>query len=262
MKFTLTSDTHYGMTHKTHIIHEKFLRNLHEEIVNNGSKALIHAGDWNCNKQDQFQRTLVMFRKWLPNISIIAVRGNHCLWDYNKVPARKRQWGELQALHTQWFKDAGIHHLENDGPYIIDNTIIVGWDGWYHDINPPTNDAGQMIGNVNGVPTHLFHNQRAFHAFDKITKMDLSSYDKAIAVTHMPPWSDNPFDQSHSSNPAFLPIVKDMFDVFCTGHSHRYRNKIENDCLLLNCGSDYDKPKWLTFDTEFKDPNKDGIDEE
>jgi len=255
MKLTKTSDTHYGFSQRTHRIHETFLNNLYEEIVNNGSKALLHAGDWNCNKQDQLYRSLKMFRKYLPNIPIVTVRGNHCLWDWQKKGTRRLLWGEMQRIHAEWFKEHDIHHLENDGPVIIDNTIIVGWDGWYHDINVDSNDASQMIGNIDGQPTHYYQNRRAHKAFEKIVDMDLSMYDKVIGMTHMPPWTKGTNRLDMISNPAILPIAKEKFDIFVTGHSHDYRNRFSDGLYLINSGSDYDKPKWLTFDTEYKDPN-------
>lgn len=256
MKLTKTSDTHYGFSQKTHIIHERFLTNLYEEIINNGSRALIHAGDWNCNKQDQFERTMKMFRKYLPGIRILATRGNHCLWDHQKKGSRRMMWGEMERQHAEWFKENDIHHLENDGPVVIDNTVIVGWDGWYHDINVASNDASHMISYIEGGTAHMYHNRRAHRAFEKIVDMDLSMYDKRIAVTHMPPYTKDTGRKDMIANPMMLPIVKDKFDIFVMGHSHQYQNRIEDGCLLINCGSDYDKPKWLTFDTEYKDPKK------
>src|SRR6202453_1149605 len=165
MKGLLTSDTHYGFSQKTHRIHEKFLEHLAQVIKLNDVRFLIHSGDWSTNKQDQLERTLLMFRKYI-SIPIIAVRGNHCLWDYQKAKVRRMHWGEMQQKHAEWFKAADIHHLENQGPMTIDDHIIVGWDGWYHNVNPPTNDASQMISNIEGCPTHLFHNQRAYKAFE------------------------------------------------------------------------------------------------
>jgi predicted phosphodiesterase len=249
MKGLLTSDTHYGFSQKTHVIHEKFLKHLAEVIQLNDIKFLIHAGDWACNKQDQFERTLLMFRKHI-SIPIIAVRGNHELWDWQKVARRKMMWGEMDRKHREWFKAAGIHHLENDGPFVIGDTIIMGWDGWYHDLNPPTNDDTQMIGYIESGTAHQYHNRRAHRALDAMLQVDRSQYKTAICVTHMPVVIKSIIDAKFNANPMYFDFVKSKCEFLCMGHSHTYMNELKEGVRLLNAGSDLDRPNFLMFDTD------------
>jgi len=249
MKALLTSDTHYGYSQKTHIIHERFLKHLADVIALNDVKFLIHAGDWACNKQDQFERTLLMFRKYI-TIPILAVRGNHELWDWHKDARRKLMWGEMSRNHAEWFKAAGIHHLENDGPFTIGDTIIMGFDGWYHSWNPPTNDVGQMVSYIESATAHQYHNQRAHKALDTMLQIDRSQYKTAICVTHMPVIVKNVVDAAFNANPAYFDFIKDKCNVLCMGHSHIYMNEYREGVRLLNAGSDYDRPNFLLFDTD------------
>lgn len=244
----LTSDTHYGFSQRTHAIHEEWLEKLQDKIVSEDVRVLIHAGDWIANKQDQLPRTLNMFRKYI-KIPIVAVRGNHCLWDYSSYP-KKTPWDAMNNNHFDWFKAADIHHLEN-GPYLIENHIIVGFDGWYNNVMTPTRDVEMMVRDIQGANPMMFHNHRAHHALDNLLDMDVSHYDRSICVTHFPPFTEDDYYLPYCSNPAYFQPIKDKFDIFCTGHSHQYWNEIQDDCVILNSGSDYDKPEYIIFETEY-----------
>lgn len=256
INFLLTSDTHYGYSKNTHKLHERFLLQLQKEITFHDVKCLIHSGDWACNKQDQFERTMIMFRKYI-DIPIVAVRGNHELWDYRKdkfdpmkgemVRGRKMSWEVMDEKHKQWFKENNIHHLESGGPMVIDDVIICGFDGWYYHMNAPTNDGDMIVSHVGGATSMMYHSKRAYEALDKVLQVDTDPYRKAICVTHHTLWVDNPHYASMTGNPSFLPHIKEKFDVLTTGHSHQYRNDTEDETLILNCGSGYDKPKYIVF---------------
>lgn len=256
VKFVLTSDTHYGFNDKTHRRHENFLTTLWEAIEIDEIACVIHAGDWSVNKQDQFYRTMKMFRKYIDiRIPIVCVRGNHDFWDYAdgyKV-RHKRQWGELSRIHREWFKEMNIHHLE-EGNMVIDDVIVCGFDGWYGIGNPPTNDEAMMIGNIEGCPSMVYHSSRAYKELMRVLDTDIDSYAKAICVSHFPPFGGDyknghdPKDLRYSANPRYLDPITEKFDVFCMGHSHGRVDRIENNCRLLNCGSNYNLPRFLIFD--------------
>ena len=255
VKFLLTSDTHYGYNHKTHRIHEKFLTEIKEAIDIEEISAVIHAGDWSVNRQDQFYRTMKMFREYIdPRIPILCVRGNHDFWDYPdgyKVP-RKRLWGELANIHREWFKELNVHHLE-EGPYTVKDVIVCGFDGWYNHANPPTNDETQIIGNIEGCPAMVYHSSRAYKELCRVLDTETNGHEKSICVSHFPPFGGDKKglserDLTYSANPRYLDPITEKFDVFCVGHSHRHVDRIENNCRLLNAGSDYNLPKFLIFD--------------
>lgn len=257
MKMMLTSDTHYGHSKNTHKVHERFLKEIQQEIIHNDIKVLIHSGDWISNQQHQFERTVKMFRDAI-DIPIVAVRGNHCLWDYRKdkwddmrgimVPNRKMSWESMDARHREMFEKYNIHHLEHHGQFVIEDIVILGFDGWYYHMNAPTNDGGMIVPYVGGATSMMFHSHRAYTQLDKILAIDTEQYRKAVCVTHHPPFASSPQWEPYSANPRFLEPIKEKFDVLCTGHSHRYRNDVEGETLILNCGSGYDKPKYIIFE--------------
>ena len=248
MKLLLTSDTHYGHSAKTHQIHEKFLARLAREVNEHDVQAVIHAGDWASNRQDQFYRTMKMFRNALPGIPILAVRGNHDLWQVGKTKyARMQMHQHLMDQHQAWFKELDIHHLEN-GPKVIGDVIIMGFDGWYNLANPPTNDADRMVSNIEGVPAMTYLAGQVYKKLDDLLLTDVSAYRKSVMVTHHPPFTEDPYYLDYCANANYFQPIKDKFDVFCTGHSHHYWNETQDDCLILNSGSHYDKPKHIIFD--------------
>lgn len=256
VKFALTSDTHYGFGSKTHKFHMRFLAKLWQAIQDEGVAAVIHAGDWSCNQQHQFMRTMKMFRQYIPKeIPILAVRGNHDLWDWPdgyKVRA-KRHWGELKRIHEKWFFQHNIHHLE-EGEYVVDDVIVCGFDGWYGQANPPTNDKDMIVDNIEGCPAMIYHSSRAYKELNRVLATDTSKHAKAICVTHFPPIGGDrkngydPKDLSFSANPKYLQPIVDKFDVLCMGHSHQRVDRMHKKCRLLNCGSDYNKPEFLIFE--------------
>lgn len=249
MKFILTSDTHYGMDGKTHSKHEKFWRNIKKEIEANDVKALIWAGDLSANKQRQFSRSIEQARHHI-KIPILLVRGNHDFWDAVDAidkNAYKRSFGLLQNLHAEIFKKYDISHLEN-GPVVIKDVIIAGWDGWYGISNPPTNDDVNMFNDHEGCPMHVFMSNRAWKKFEEVLNLDVSNYRKSIAVTHFNPYVTDRKWADMCANNKFYDLIKEKYDVFCCGHNHQFKDRIEDGCRVLNSGSDYNNPKYIVFE--------------
>jgi len=251
IKLALTSDTHYGHSKNTHRIHEKFLEALAADIKTNDVKALIHAGDWTSYKQDQFKRTLAMFRKYIPaNIPIVAVRGNHDLWQggNRKKFGYIHHHGQMMQQHEEWFKANNIHHLEA-GPMQLGDVIIYGFDGWYRVAEPTTNDEIYMGWNdVEGCPIMPYLSNRAHKKLDEILAQDLSGYRASVLVTHHPSFTDDPGYEDLCANLKFFDPIVEKFDAYAVGHSHQFINQRFGKCLVLNSGSDYDKPKHLIFE--------------
>lgn len=249
VKCLLISDTHYGHSGKTHRHHLKFFEKIREEIEN-GVEIIIHAGDWTSNRQDQFRRTLVMFRKELGDIPIVCVRGNHDFWDQKKG-GRKQQskwmYGQLMQMHESWFKESNIHHLES-GAFEYKDIVIAGFDGWYGNAKAPTNDELCMVSNVEGCPTMVYLSSKAYKDLDKVLQLDFSKYRKSICVTHFPPFAGDWKGKDFSANFKFFDPITDKFDILCVGHSHMYVNRIENNTEVYNCGGHYDDPKYLIFE--------------
>jgi len=249
MKVLLTSDTHYGLNGKTHSKHSKFWKKIQKEIETQDIKVLIWAGDVAVNKQRQFKRSIEQAREHV-DIPILLVRGNHDFWDVldrKDEQAGHRGFHRLEYLHQHLFKKYDIHHLER-GPKVIDNVLFCGWDGWYGDADPPTNDAYNMFQDVQGCPMHVFMSNRAWQQFDEILAIDLTPYRASVAVTHHNPYVNDKKWEKCCANPKFYDIVKERFDYFCCGHNHQRKDNVEDSCRVLNSGSDYNDPKYLIFE--------------
>lgn len=246
VKCVLTSDTHYGLDKNTHRIHEKWLKKLAQEITDKDIKVFIHAGDWSCNKQDQFYRTMKMFRKHI-SIPIVCVRGNHDLWQYKPFEGPK-MYGEMMRTHEEWFKELNIHHLES-GPFYIDDVAIYGFDGWYYSSNPPTNDLERMnFHDIEGAPAMPYLSSRAHKKLDALLQVDTTMYRKSVLVTHHGPYTDDLKYKEFCANMNFFEPIVEKYDFFCNGHSHHFTDQVYGKCRVLNSGSDYNEPAYLVFE--------------
>lgn len=251
MKILLTSDTHYGFSHKTHKRHENFLREVKRVIEEQHVDVVLHAGDWTSMRQDQFRRTMAMFRRELgDDVIIAAVRGNHDFWDLKKggrKMQRKHLYGELMRMHQEWFEAYNIIHL-GTSTLTHEDIHIVGFDGWYGSSNPPTNDEQWMIRDVEGCPIMTYLSNKAHKDLDMLLQRDYSKYRKVICVSHFPPFSGDWKGKGMSANFNFFEPMREKFDVLCFGHSHRRVEREENGTWIYNAGSDYDQPRYLIFE--------------
>lgn len=248
MKLILTSDTHYGMDGKTHGKHDRFWRNVAKTIEAEDVKALIWAGDLASNKQRNLTRTIEHAREHV-KVPILLVRGNHDFWDaldpYDDS-AYRRHYAILDQQHKILFGKHGVVHLE-DGPFVIDDVIFCGWDGWYGG-TPNTNDARNMFNDVEGCPMHVFMSNRAWRKFDEVMAVDVEKYRAAVAVSHFNPYCTDRKWADMCANEKFYDMVKEKFDVFCCGHNHQGKDRVEDGCRVLNSGSDYNDPKFILFE--------------
>lgn len=190
-----------------------------------------------------------MFRHHI-DIPILAVRGNHDLWQ--RKPFRYPsywQYAEMMRHHKEWFAEFNIHHLENN-PFVIDDVLIAGFDGWYNVTNPPSNDQEMVrFKDVEGCPIMSYLSNKAYKDLDGVLALDDSPYRASVLVTHHPPFVDDPFWALMSANPNYLQPIKDKFDVLCVGHSHQYRDDIEDGCRILNAGAKYNSvPRKIIFE--------------
>lgn len=260
IKFLLTSDTHFGHSKNTGRIHEKFLKLCNSKIELEKVSAVIHAGDWASYKQDQFYKTLKMFRKAL-SVPIATVRGNHDFWSPGLSLSKKNRleksgestesykplYGQLCLQHAEWFKEFDIIHLE-EKLLVIDDVIVLGFDGWYYKDRPPTNDDLFIRNNIEGAWFHTYLANRAHKQLEKILDTDTSQYRAAICVTHMPSFAPDPIGIHFCANPKYVDFLSEKFDVVCMGHSHQYTDTIINGCRFINSGSHYDMPVAKVFE--------------
>jgi len=264
MKIALTSDTHYGHSHRTHKVHEKFLKKLADEDFD----VLVHTGDWISCRQHELPRTFKMFREALGNKPILTVFGNHDLWDmdnwYHHNPKkvnrfsshynRKKSYRSMIVDHHNWMEEYNIHHLAWNPYQFEEDVMFYGFDGWYYDLPLKSNDPNFMPRLVDGnAPIDMFLSNEAHKALDGI--LEKQAKHKAnnphfthIMCTHHPSYTFNPMYEFMCANPRFMEPICGQFDVLLVGHSHQQEDWKKDKCRIVNCGADYDLPKYAIIE--------------
>lgn len=252
MKILSTTDNHYGFTHKTHNILEKFYTDLYQLGKKEGINVLVNAGDWAITKQKQLKNHFELIRKCCPDFIIIGVLGNHDFWTrdhngsspYNPVLT----YEELVKHQKTWAEKFDIRLLDADW-VAIEDVIFCGFDGWYGHYNPPTNDRSQMFFKSNDPEPFKTLHKKATTDFEKILDVDINEYRKSVLLTHFPWFTENQLYKDFCANSQMEPFILEKFDIAIVGHSHQrvdgqlFKNN-DNECLVYNAGSDYNQPKY------------------
>ncbi len=236
MKIVLTSDTHAGFSAITDRKHtQKFLPSIAREKPD----VVIHAGDWGTNQPKHVERTFRQFREALGDIPVVGVLGNHDYWDCKK---EFRSFADLHHKIQEWAKAYKITLLDGDSTH-INNIGIFGFMGWYGSTPLGSNDRFNI---TNWVDTDIYLRENARENYKKALQSTAQ-----ICVTHFPPYSIDPRWAGFCANQMYLdPLCSHFTFLFC-GHSHQNEIFFRNGCEVVNCGSDYDQPRYKII--EFKE---------
>lgn len=244
MKIAITTDTHYGYNgDKTRKNHEKFLISLAEAMALHDCKLLCHTGDWATHKHSQLAKTFEQFRQYIKQ-PILTVFGNHDYW--NVIDRYKPlKWEDLVKSQNELLLKFDITHV-GENPVVIDNILFAGYNGWYANLNPPSNDLNFMPKWIEGIPTHEFLNKKSHNDLNKLLySLDKFQYEKAVCLTHFPPFIDNPAYADFTGNPSHLPFLKESFNVLIVGHSHRTHDYVDEGLRIINSGAEYHFPRFI-----------------
>jgi predicted phosphodiesterase len=272
MKCAVTSDVHYGYDENSRKVHEKYWAKLAAE----GIETLFVVGDLGSTKLNDFKRCLRVMRKYLPTQKIIICCGNHDYWDRRfaghklaglKGPAflqgrRKlsaRQQPQSYALtrmcHQKWCRENNVILLDGTSHDLSDKLIVLGFQGWYNNPNPPTNDAKYMPEYIESAPFHHYLTHKAHRDLDAILNIPTEGK-TVICLTHFPPFS-NRFGENFTANKRYLNFIAEKSDYLFVGHSHRACDFTVNGCRVINagCGGDpkyhgYNHPQYVILNIE------------
>jgi predicted phosphodiesterase len=229
MRILILSDTHYGFSEGTHKILETKLKKVPKDI-----DLVIHAGDWISDSQAQWKDCFELFRSLFPTVNIIGVLGNHDLWNNPKKDVLETE-REIKLL----FKKYNIHYLPNN-PFISKDIIIYGFNGWYYDIEPPSNDRNWINNWVeNKYDFNAFLSKRSCYDMENILNQNISNK-YSICVTHFGP---NDYSKM-GADPKYIEHLSQKFNLVIIGHSHIEQDYMINNCRVINPGSDYNDPKF------------------
>lgn len=234
MKCVLISDTHYS-----ELSTPGNLRVL-QELEMDPPEVLFHAGDWISTCQSELEQILSLYDVYLPNTRIIAVRGNHDFWDGQfKYPTLD----ELLDSHVRLFAQYGVELLQGNWIELAPGISVGGFDGWYGDPFPPTNDVYYMPRDTE------VHDRFARRAGTQLHRLlDNPPAGIRIGLTHFPAFSESPRYLNLCANTNYhAPLVENL-DFLLLGHSHQRVDQFEGRCRILNAGSDYGKPRYIRFD--------------
>lgn len=240
MKIFKTSDTHRGFSQSTVKIHKNWAENIAKEEFD----VLVLAGDMASHRKIQFLSALKFWRAVAGDRPIVLSRGNHDLWE----SGQRNLHALRNILHHEWFEKYKIHHLESAGPLYIDKVCFSGFDGWYN-FRIETNDL-HHISKWHEGDTWGYLQKCAAKGFDAMvlaSETAKANGYKVVGVTHFP-IVPNLTAPGWSGNMNWWEIIAPHLDAFCYGHSHKPVNQIVDGVLVINSGSDYDKPKYTIFE--------------
>lgn len=256
MKIAIMNDPHYGfLGHVSRNIHDRLSDLLKEKVEALGIEALVIAGDIATNKQEQIEAFFKLYRSKI-DIPILVVFGNHDYWDdkfWVDGKYRIRGIGELIQLHQDFCKDHSIHYL-GEKSIQIDDVEFFGYDGWYNDINPKTNDLHHMQKWAESAPTHQFMNYRAHKDVDRILLESSESKAKTkICVSHFDCTLHPHTGSEHRGPNSHLKALSEVMDIIIYGHTHEKLNHAFGRSTILSTGSDYNSPIVMVVDTDSKE---------
>jgi len=249
-RIILTSDIHYGFEGEyTRLRLERFYRDLRKEFE--PGDILVLAGDLSQGVEflDPMCRQL-RTHFVADELPVLVVFGNHDYWGkHSSASAFIRNCRSM----LQTLKKHDIHYLGHN-PYKIDDIILYGFDGWYWNSSPPTNDILYMPKTVNDVQVHDYMYMRCRYDVEHILRtvdrnMDGYSRDKRVIVTHF-----EPNDSSYGGNTHWLDPLSEHFATMLTGHTHRKSDYLhvhpKKHCRMRvhNSGSDYNIPRYKFID--------------
>lgn len=268
LRIGILSDLHFGYDSNS----PKRIARALAKLAEQGISVLIISGDLIASKQNQLSSLFKLVRKYFPApFPVLIVRGNHDFWDddcwNNKYSPRykKYSWPVLMKEQDSRFEAFGIHHLEKK-PFVLDNVVILGFDGWYGNTRPPTKDLDYMPQFIEGVPTHVYLSSKAGKDLNWVLNQDTSQYRAAICVTHFPTFikrqtrfsrmvdsakrvlskvgfsfydQESELSEKMSANLRYHEFLTEQFDVLIAGHSHKRSDWIERGCRIINSGGYY-----------------------
>lgn len=175
----------------------------------------------------------------------------------NKKYNKKTSYEQMKSQQREWFEELNVHYLQDSEFIYKDEVVFYGYDGWYRDLNPPSNDKYWMPPFAKMCPINQYLNYRATKTLDAILMSAegmkrLKPNLKFVCATHhsLTPYRGGA--DTMNGDPRHLDFLSENFDLVLNGHSHQEVDQIHeyvfgntvHSCRVVNAGSDYDKPKY------------------
>lgn len=236
VKIALTSDTHIGITKY------KQLKKMFEEMSLLNPDVVVYAGDYcgGVTGYKSVRSTTKLIRGIFPSIPILSCAGNHDYWS-GKRPSLSLYSMNMNKIRDA-FKVSDIHFLDEYGPARVKGITFVGHTGWYK-YHVETNDPAYLPTGLGG-DTFRYLQKEADLAVQKNLECLNAADTYRIFVSHFP--VINPRDFGWCSKFGEVLISEYGIKKFLSGHFHERRE----GPLSYECGSDYEKPKYMMIEVE------------
>ena len=231
MKVGVLTDIHLGSYEEKDEQLDQFADSIQGEC-----EVLVLSGDLASTDPLETERCLKILRRRNPFLPILFVPGNHDFWSTNWD---FRTITDILEFHKKICKENKIHHLENDGEFVLNDVSFMGYMGWYASLNNDTKDYGLIPkSNPYGADTFSYMKKLEGDALDKMAATEITA-PKKVCVTHFNLFPDGGYENL-SGNPRFFELfLKDKFDVLIMGHSHVAMDEVKDGCRVINAGADY-----------------------
>jgi predicted MPP superfamily phosphohydrolase len=202
----------YAVTGDTHNIEPAFwekLRQLRPDVI-------FHVGDWTMQSQE-LRVALMTMRDVLPRTPCYAVLGNHDWWS-DKTESDHRlatHWRRtlMNQYHVTWLRGTTV---------TVEGLKVGGFDGWYEELLPPTNDR-------------KFVNPYLWDRLVELAKVQagqLAAEQPDIVLTHFP------------VSTGYAKVLAEFCHLLCIGHWHYSIDADWFGMRTINPGSDYGVPQF------------------
>lgn len=238
MRALITSDWHFGYSHDTC----DRIRTMLMDGMNKGFDIMIIAGDVASNDPRQLEKAFKHTRE-IVDKPILVVYGNHDYWSKYYYSIKT-----IEEKHEQSCKDYDIHYLACN-PYYGDDFTIFGFDGWYGNPDPDTNDYNWMskeFGSSANLHRHFFEKQNK--QFGKCIMGEVSTTSVNVLVTHFNLFPGH-FDIDYMGG--YFPIgdiALERFSHIVYGHNHKFDYFPKKGVTVINPGSGYNVPGYVIID--------------
>lgn len=239
MKFLLVTDTHH-LGQETEALHRAFWKDVRAK---ESFDAILHTGDWGRTELAHVRESFQVIREENPDTPIYSVLGNHDLWSSQKSLSLETRLDTI----SKYALNNGIDLIERN-PCIIGDIAIVGFMGWYGVDQPPTNDHRYLPTYTNQGTANAWLQRHAFESYKDVGNLNLEGK-KVVFLSHFPVVKEIMDRVELSGNAHFGPLVLDIADIYCFGHSHQRVDTTVGKTRILNAGAEYDHfPKYIIFD--------------
>lgn len=241
MRALIYSDLHYGFDDRTNRILLKFFKGVSKIDFD----VVINCGDSISHKEHSIEKFMDLQRRYIDK-PIVQCIGNHSLWG---IDGKDPDWYSKRInLWNKMFQIYNVHHVSECVE--IGGFHFAGIDGWYgrpDEAVRVSNDYHWIGNKINGEDTHHYLSRKAQKDLQTIIDRGLPR-DKTLYITHFSPFIDNVNDLPYCADVGMGDTLTKNFKWVCEGHSHRYRNDIIDGTTVLNCGANYNDPKFIMLE--------------